>query len=127
MASSTKPSAEEVKAIAAATDNVGLFFGEDIFIAIGSILLIQAIAGELRLSNSTPLAAGDLGDPDRDLRLRDPRRAAAAARPDAAEGGAMITLELAYTPGRAMFAAFALLSVLDRSNASASATPRSGG
>ena len=33
--------AERVKAMAAATDNVGLFFGEDIFIAIGSILLIQ--------------------------------------------------------------------------------------
>jgi uncharacterized membrane protein len=34
-------SAEEVKAYSAATDNVGLFFGEDIFIAIGSIILIQ--------------------------------------------------------------------------------------
>ncbi|HEX8644066.1 MAG TPA: DUF969 domain-containing protein [Allosphingosinicella sp.] len=33
---------EKVKAYAAATDNVGLFFGEDIFFAIGSILLIQA-------------------------------------------------------------------------------------
>ena len=32
---------EEVKAYAAATDNVGLFFGEDIFFAIGSIVLIQ--------------------------------------------------------------------------------------
>lgn len=31
---------EEAKAMAAATDNVGLFFGEDIFIAIGSILLM---------------------------------------------------------------------------------------
>ena len=34
---------EEVKAFAAATDNVGLFFGEDIFFAIGSIVLIQQI------------------------------------------------------------------------------------
>ena len=33
--------AEKVKSYAAATDNVGLFFGEDIFIAIGSIILIQ--------------------------------------------------------------------------------------
>ena len=33
--------AERVKAFAAATDNVGLFFGEDIFFAIGSIVLIQ--------------------------------------------------------------------------------------
>jgi uncharacterized membrane protein len=32
---------ERVTAMAAATDNVGLFFGEDIFIAIASILLIQ--------------------------------------------------------------------------------------
>jgi uncharacterized membrane protein len=34
--------AERVKAMAAATDNIGLFFGEDIFLAIASILLIQA-------------------------------------------------------------------------------------
>ena len=33
--------ADAVNAMAAATDNVGLFFGEDIFIAIGSIVLIQ--------------------------------------------------------------------------------------
>ena len=32
---------ERVKAMAAATDNVGLFFGEDIFLAVASILLIQ--------------------------------------------------------------------------------------
>ena len=31
---------DKVKSFAAATDNVGLFFGEDIFIAIGSILLM---------------------------------------------------------------------------------------
>lgn len=34
---------EEVKAMAAATDTVGLFFGEDIFIAIGSILLMKGV------------------------------------------------------------------------------------
>lgn len=32
---------ERVKSMAAATDNVGLFFGEDIFFAIGSIVLVQ--------------------------------------------------------------------------------------
>ena len=32
---------DKVKAYAAATDNVGMFFGEDIFFAIGSIVLIQ--------------------------------------------------------------------------------------
>jgi len=36
-----EPTSEKVKAYAAATDNVGLFFGEDIFFAIGSIVLIQ--------------------------------------------------------------------------------------
>ena len=35
------PTREKVKAYSAATDNVGLFFGEDIFIAIGSILLMK--------------------------------------------------------------------------------------
>ena len=39
----TENEAEKVKAYAAATDNVGLFFGEDIFFAIGSIVLIQQI------------------------------------------------------------------------------------
>ena len=34
---------EKVKAMSAVTDNVGLFFGEDIFFAIGSIVLIQQI------------------------------------------------------------------------------------
>ena len=37
----TEADVEEVKAFSAATDNVGLFFGEDIFFAIGSIVLIQ--------------------------------------------------------------------------------------
>lgn len=32
---------ERIKAMTAATDNIGLFFGEDIFLAIASILLIQ--------------------------------------------------------------------------------------
>lgn len=34
---------EEVKAYSAATDNIGLFFGEDIFLAIGSILLMKGV------------------------------------------------------------------------------------
>jgi uncharacterized membrane protein len=32
---------ERVRAIAAATDNVGVFFGEDVFLAFGAVLLIQ--------------------------------------------------------------------------------------
>ena len=34
---------EEIKAMAAATDNVGRFFGEDIFLAVGSILLMKGV------------------------------------------------------------------------------------
>jgi uncharacterized membrane protein len=32
---------ERIRAMCAATDNVGLFFGEDVFIALGAVLLIQ--------------------------------------------------------------------------------------
>jgi uncharacterized membrane protein len=31
----------EIRAFAAATDNIGIFFGEDVFIAIGSVLLMK--------------------------------------------------------------------------------------
>jgi len=34
---------EEARAMAAATDNIGLFFGEDMFLAIGSILLMKGL------------------------------------------------------------------------------------
>ncbi len=37
---------EKVRAWSAATDNVGVFFGEDIFLAISSILLIRAFMSE---------------------------------------------------------------------------------
>jgi uncharacterized membrane protein len=33
---------DRLRALAAATDNVGLFFGEDVFIALGGVLLIQS-------------------------------------------------------------------------------------
>jgi len=46
--------AETVKAMSAGTDNVGLFFGEDIFFAIGSIVLIQATLATYGY-NLTPL------------------------------------------------------------------------
>jgi len=35
------PTRERVRALAAATDNVGVFFGEDVFLAFGAVLLIQ--------------------------------------------------------------------------------------
>ena len=33
---------DELRAMAAATDNIGRFFGEDVFIALGAVLLIQS-------------------------------------------------------------------------------------
>jgi uncharacterized membrane protein len=36
-----EPTRMEIRAYAAATDNIGLFFGEDVFIAIGSVLLMK--------------------------------------------------------------------------------------
>lgn len=38
----TRAESQAVRAMAAATDNVGLFFGEDVFVAIGAVLLIQS-------------------------------------------------------------------------------------
>ena len=35
--------AEQVRAMAAATDNVALFFGEDLFVAFGAVLLMQGV------------------------------------------------------------------------------------
>src|SRR5262252_778485 len=37
---------DRVKALAAATDNVGLFFGEDVFLAFGAVLLIQGFLAQ---------------------------------------------------------------------------------
>ncbi|GAA4641667.1 DUF969 family protein [Pontixanthobacter gangjinensis] len=47
---------DKVKGMAAATDNVGLFFGEDIFFAIASILLIQGVFE----SSGYPMATWEL-------------------------------------------------------------------
>jgi uncharacterized membrane protein len=38
----TQDERERIRAMAAGTDNIGLFFGEDIFIAFGAVLLMQA-------------------------------------------------------------------------------------
>lgn len=37
---------EHVRALSAATDNVGLFFGEDLFLAFGAVLLMQSFLAE---------------------------------------------------------------------------------
>jgi uncharacterized membrane protein len=42
----TREEVQRVRALAAATDNVGLFFGEDVFVAIGAVLLVQAFFAE---------------------------------------------------------------------------------
>lgn len=39
-------SRERIKALSAATDNVGLFFGEDVFVAFGAVLLMQSFYAE---------------------------------------------------------------------------------
>jgi uncharacterized membrane protein len=44
------PEREKVRALAAATDNIALFFGEDIFIAIGSILLMKGFLEQYGIS-----------------------------------------------------------------------------
>jgi uncharacterized membrane protein len=40
---------QRVRAMAAATDNVGLFFGEDVFIALGAVLLIQGFFAQNKI------------------------------------------------------------------------------
>ena len=42
--------ATEIRAQAAASDNIGAFFGEDIFVALGSVLLIVAVLRQNHLS-----------------------------------------------------------------------------
>jgi uncharacterized membrane protein len=41
---------DKVKALAAATDNVGRFFGEDVFLAFGAVLLIQGFYAQHDIS-----------------------------------------------------------------------------
>jgi uncharacterized membrane protein len=43
---STPAQRQQVLALAAATDNVGLFFGEDVFLAFGGVLLIQGFLAD---------------------------------------------------------------------------------
>lgn len=52
----------KIRAFAASTDNVGLFFGEDIFIAIGAILLMKGFFDQQHLA-VTPLGMAMWGIP----------------------------------------------------------------
>jgi len=69
----------------AAADNIGLFFGEDIFVAIGSILLMKGFLAQSGF-DVEPLRLGRVGDPDRAPGVLDPRGAAPPSRPSAARG-----------------------------------------
>ncbi|WP_114238213.1 DUF969 domain-containing protein [Dyella sp. C9] len=46
---------DELRAVAAATDNIGRFFGEDVFIALGAVLLIQGFYAQHGI-DLTPLS-----------------------------------------------------------------------
>lgn len=46
-----------VRAYAACTDNVGAFFGEDIFVAVGSILLIKGFLQQSSITVEPPALA----------------------------------------------------------------------
>lgn len=49
---------DRIAAHAAACDNIALFFGEDIFIAFGAVLLMSAFLKENGITNVEPLAIG---------------------------------------------------------------------
>lgn len=108
-----------IRGMSAATDNIGLFFGEDIFIAIGSIVLMvgfleQAgiIVEPLQLSVwaiPTAIAAFAVHGARLLLFDREIRRDLAARN----GGGPMITLEHAYILVGLMFLAFAVLTLRD--------------
>lgn len=53
---------ERLLAFCAATDNVGLFFGEDVFIAFGAVLLVQGVLADNGIV-ATPLAIALWGLP----------------------------------------------------------------
>jgi uncharacterized membrane protein len=48
---------ENIRANAAAVDNIGVFFGEDVFVAIGSILLIKGFLEQNGISVTPPQLA----------------------------------------------------------------------
>ena len=106
--------AERVKAMSAATDNVGLFFGEDIFLAIASILLIQGALASFGIQ-LTPFQLSVWAIPSaicafliHGARLLLLDRQVGAAQ--------MINLHWLYVLAGAVFAGFAIGSARDDSN-----------
>lgn len=69
-----------LRAMSAATDNVGLFFGEDIFVAFGAIIFMHNFMLESGGIQTEPLHIA-LWDPHGGLRFPDPLRPPVAPRP----------------------------------------------
>jgi uncharacterized membrane protein len=98
----TQDERERIRAMAAGTDNIGLFFGEDIFIAFGAVLLMQAFFADNGIVLE-PLHIALWGIPTAICAFaihawrisRFERRLAAAARERA---NATITMSTANTP-----------------------------
>src|SRR5205085_9242658 len=72
-------------------------------------------ARNLRLQ-SRAAGLGDMGHPNRRRRFPDPFAAPASARPAPQEAAQMISIQWPYSLVGLMFAAFAILGALDRSN-----------
>jgi hypothetical protein len=66
-----------LRAMSAATDNVGLFFGEDIFVAFGAIIFMHNFMLESAFRPSRCILP--CGDPNGGLRLPDPPPACGAS------------------------------------------------
>ncbi len=107
--------AEHVKAMSAATDNVGLFFGEDIFLAIASILLIQgALAGFGIHLTPFQLSVWAIPSAICAFLIHGTRLLLLDRQPGPRQ---MINLHWLYTVAGAVFAGFAIGSVRDPGNA----------
>ena len=122
----TEETRATIRANAAAVDNIGVFFGEDIFIAIGSILLIKGFLEQNGIIVE-PANARSLGNSNCHLRLRRTRRTTDAARSPsrtclqeesrrAARAGRMIRLEFIYVLMGLMLLAISIINVRDASN-----------
>ena len=127
MASWTTDTAEKVKAMSAATDNVGLFFGEDIFIAIGSIVLIQGILADLR-HQARRRSIWRCGRSRARFAPSSSSRRGCCCSIASCGGGPMITLHWLYVlAGRDVRGVRACCRASTARTASASAMPLSGG
>ena len=113
-----------IRAMASATDNVAVFFSEDIFVAIGSVLLMvgfltsaKIVMDPIHLSVwAIPSAVAAFVIHATRLMLFDRRLARDAQVAAAPEDGRMIKLGFVYVLAGLLYAAFALLSAGDRAN-----------